>query len=400
MRKIYYNEAWVDDHEITAVEAFISTRGKRLAYGEEVLKTEKKLAKFLKVKHCLLVNSGSSANLLAFMALTSPELNGKRIERGEEVITTALGFPTTVSPIVNYGAAPVFVDVDLETMNIDIDQMKKALTKKTRAVMIAHTLGNPANVDAIIDFCMKSGLYFIEDASDALVSKYNKRYVGTFGDIGTTSFYPAHFITALGNGGAVYTNDDKLYEIMRSMRDWGRDYKCKECVWHCDKRFISGYDCRYTYSHFGYNFQINEAQCLFLNRQMDKLPIIIKKRKQNWKKLRKKLDKFGFYHQEPTENSDPCWFSFVIGMPINTEEWNRNGFTEYLEKNGIGTRVIFGGNLTRQKMFKTYFPEYRVIGDLKNTNYIMDNAFFIGCHPGMTDEDIDYIVEVIEKYNG
>lgn len=394
MRKIYYNEALVDEHEITAVELFISTKGKRLAYGEEVIKAETKLAKFLKVKHCLLVNSGSSANLLAFMALTSPELDNRKIQRGEEIITTALGFPTTVSPIVNYGAVPVFVDVDKDTMNIDIKQMKKALSKKTRAVMIAHTLGNPANIDAIIDFCMKNGLYFIEDCSDALISKYNKRYVGTFGDIGTTSFYPAHFITAFGNGGAVYTNDDKLYEIMRSLRDWGRDYKCPECVWHCDKRFVSGYDCRYTYSHFGYNFQINEVQSLFLERQIDKLPWIIKKRKQNWKKLRKKLDKFDFDFQVTEPNSDPCWFSFVI----KTNKYDRNKFTEYLEKNGIGTRVIFGGNLTKQKMFKTYLPEYRVIGDLKNTNSIMDNAFFIGCHPGMTDEDIDYIVEVVEKY--
>ncbi|MCP4648792.1 MAG: lipopolysaccharide biosynthesis protein RfbH [PVC group bacterium] len=393
MRKIYYNEAIIDENEINSICQFITGKANRLAYGEEVLVTEKKLADFLKVKHCLLTNSGSSANLLAFMALTSPELKERRIERDDEIITTALGFPTTISPIVNYGAVPVFVDVDLWTMNINIERMKEALSPKTKAVVVAHTLGNPANIDAIMGFCEENGLYFIEDNCDSLGSKYNNKLTGTFGDIGTSSFYPAHAIT-MGEGGAVYTNNTELHNIMRSMRDWGRDYKCSECTWDCKKRFDSGYDCRYTYSHFGYNLKVTEMQALILNKQIDKLPMIIEKRKLNWKKLRVKLDGLGFPFQSPTPNSDPLWFSFVL----IAKEHDRDDLTEYLERNGIGTRVIFGGNLTKQKCFKTLSPLYRVVGDLKNSDYIMENAFFIGCHPGMTDEDMDYIVEAIERY--
>jgi len=398
MRKIYYNEAIVEKEEIDAVCEFIQTKSKRLAYGEEVLKTERKLADFLGVKHCLLVNSGSSANLLAFMALTSHTLKTP-IKKGDEIITTALGFPTTISPIIQYGAVPVFVDVDLQSANIDVSQLENALSPKTKAVMVAHTLGNPFDLDTVAKFCNEHSLYLIEDNCDGLGSLYFGRYTGTFGDIGTSSFYPAHHITC-GEGGAVYTNNDEFYNIMRSMRDWGRDYKCAECQWDCKNRFASGHDCRYTYSHFGYNLKVTELQAVILNKQIDRLPLIKKIREYNRYELFRKLQKYEFIEFQTTVqtwvSNIPSWFSFLIR--ITDKAIDRNDFMQYLEKNGIGTRVLFGGNLIKQKMFVENTPEHRVVNDLKNTDELAANSFFIGCHPGMDDEDIDYIDEIIGKY--
>jgi len=396
MRKIYYNEAIIEDPEINAVCDFIKTKGKRLAYGEEVLKTEKKLADFLGAKHCLLVNSGSSANLLAFMSLTSHTLKDFKIKKGDEIITTALGFPTTISPIVHYGAVPVFVDVDIVTLNIDIELMKKALTPKTKAVFIAHTLGCPANINEIVEFCHDNNLYFIEDCCDALGSLYDNIHVGNFGNIGTLSFYPAHHITC-GEGGAVFTNNTELYKIMRSMRDWGRDYKCMECKWDCKHRFDTGYDCRYTYNHFGFNLKVTELQAVILDKQIDRLPFITQKRIENWHKLWNMLYPIPKITFQPYGSvMIPSPFSFVIKV---SPDVNRNDFMQYLENNGIGTRVIFGGNLSKQKMFlENNDVQYRISGNLDNTDFIMNNAFFIGCHQGMNDDDINYIANKIKEF--
>lgn len=364
---------------------------------------EKKMAKYLGINMpVLLVNSGSSANLVAFMTLTAPELGERAIKRGDEVITVACGFPTTVTPIINYGAVPVFVDVTIPQYNIDVNELEKALSQKTKAVMIAHTLGNPFDLQAVKDFCDKHNLWLIEDNCDALGSTYvingEKKYTGTIGDIGTSSFYPPHHMT-MGEGGAVYTTNPKLYRIAKSMRDWGRDCICPSGVDNfCKHRFDGqygelprGYDHKYTYSHFGYNLKVTDMQASIGCAQLDKFPSFVEKRKHNWNRLRNNLqcvsDKIIL--PEACPNSDPSWFGFLITCK---EGVSRTELTKYLEENNIQTRNLFAGNLVKHPCFDEMRKNktgYRVIGDLHVTDHIMMNTFWVGVYPGMTDEMID-----------
>lgn len=374
---------------------------------------EKKLSEFLNVKYSLFVNSGSSANLLAFMALTSPKLGGRAIKRGDEVITVACCFPTTISPIVQYGAVPVFVDIDIPSYNINVNMMKKALSKKTKAVMLSHTLGNPFNIEEVKDFCDKNGLWLIEDNCDALGSKYlykgEWRYTGTFGDISTSSFYPPHHITT-GEGGAVYTNNTELYKILLSLRDWGRDCWCPSGKDNtCKKRFSwklgelpLGYDHKYIYSHFGYNLKGTDLQASIGVAQLDKLSYFIKKRVENWNFLRKGLDdlKSSFILPEPTENSKPSWFGFLLTVKSNSKI-NRDAIVKYLEKNKIQTRMLFAGNIIKHPCFdhiRGDKKQYKVVGELKNTDFVMNNTFWVGVYPGLSDKKIEYLVEKIKTY--
>ncbi|GAV22604.1 lipopolysaccharide biosynthesis protein RfbH [Carboxydothermus pertinax] len=398
-----------DENEIiNAVDAaleFWLTAGKYSQLFEE------KLSKFLGVKYVSLTNSGSSANLLAFMALTSPKLGERRIKPGDEVITVAASFPTTVNPIIQYGAVPVFVDISIPTYNIDVEQMKKALSKKTKAVMVAHTLGNPFDLKEVKQFCDDNGLWLIEDNCDALGSKYfldgEWKYTGTIGDLGTLSFYPAHHITT-GEGGAVITNNITLKRIVDSFRDWGRDCWCAPGKDNsCGKRFSQqhgdlpfGYDHKYVYSHLGYNLKMTDLQAAIGVAQMDKLDYFIQKRKENWKLLKEGLNDLEEYFvlPEPTENSDPSWFGFMITIR-DKKKLTRKYLVEKLENCGIQTRMLFGGNLLRQPCFieLKVEKEYKVVGDLVNTNYVMNNSFWIGVYPGITEEMIKYIVQQIKK---
>jgi len=331
-----------------------------LTYGKYSKKFEEKFAEFLNIKHCSLVNSGSSANLLAFMALTSPKLGDKRVMKGDQVITVAAGFPTTVAPIVQYGAVPVFVDVDIETLNINVDILEKAISNKTKAVMIAHTLGNPFNIEAVTAFCKKHNLWLVEDNCDALGSKYKGKYTGTFGDIGTSSFYPPHHMT-MGEGGAVYTNSSELYHIINSFRDWGRDCWCESGVDNtCTKRFAQqfgslpfGYDHKYVYSHFGYNLKATDMQAAIGVAQLEKLPGFIEKRKSNFKNMLDALSGLDdhFLLPKATDNSDPSWFGFYLTVKDNAG-FSRNDITEYLEKNNIQTRNLFAGNIVRHSLLR------------------------------------------------
>ena len=329
-----------------------------LTYGDYSKQFEKKLAKYLEVKYVFLVNSGSSANLLAFFALTSPLLKDRQIKRGDEVITVAAGFPTTVAPIVQYGAVPVFVDMDLKYANIDIDQLQLAISTKTKAVMIAHTLGNPFNLKAVKDFCNRNNLWLIEDNCDALGSTYEKKYTGTWGDIGTSSFYPPHHMT-MGEGGSVYTNNSLLKKIILSMRDWGRDCWCESgvdntCGGRSSKKFGTlprGYDHKYVYSHFGFNLKVSDMQAAIGCAQLEKLPSFVEKRKLNRKRLYeglKNLDQLILVETQP--NSDPSWFGFMITLS-DSANFTRNELVEYLESNKIQTRNLFAGNMTRYPMF-------------------------------------------------
>ena len=370
---------------------------------------EKELAKYLGIKMpVLLVNSGSSANLLAFMTLTAPELGDRAIKRGDEVITVACGFPTTVTPIINYGAIPVFVDVTIPQYNIDFSQLELALSEKTKAVMIAHTLGNPFDLKAAKDFCDKHNLWLIEDNCDALGSTYTingeKRFTGTIGDIGTSSFYPPHHMT-MGEGGAVYTRNPILYRIAKSMRDWGRDCICPSGVDnYCGHRFDGqygelpkGYDHKYTYSHFGYNLKVTDMQAAIGVAQLKKFPSFVKKRKHNWLRLREKLECVSdkLVLPEPCPNSDPSWFGFLITCKDGV---SRTDLTKYLESKNIQTRNLFAGNLIKHPCFdymRGSKEGYRVIGDLKNTDFIMTNTFWIGVYPGMSDEMVDYMASAI-----
>ncbi|MDD5530434.1 MAG: lipopolysaccharide biosynthesis protein RfbH [bacterium] len=365
---------------------------------------EKKFAQFLGVKYCLLTNSGSSANLLAISALTSPKLGKRRLKAGDEIITTACGFPTTLNPIIQNNLVPVFIDVDLETYNIQVNQIKKAITKKTKAIFIAHTLGNTANLDKIMEVVKKHNLWFIEDNCDALGSKFRNRYTGTFGHISTCSFYPAHHIT-MGEGGAVLTNDPLLKEIIVSFRDWGRDCWCgsgndntcgKRFDWHFEKLPV-GYDHKYIYSHIGYNLKITDMQASIGVEQLKKLPSFIQIRKKNFKFLYEKLRKYEKYFVLPqaARNSEPSWFGFPILIKENTP-FSRVDIVGYLEKNKIATRMLFGGNLTKQPAYEGI--EYRVVGSLKNTDLLMNNLFWIGVYPGMTKEKLNYIIEIVIKY--
>lgn len=378
-----------------------------LTYGDYSKQFEKKLAKYLEIKYVFLVNSGSSANLLAFFALTSPLLKDRQIKRGDEVITVAAGFPTTVAPIVQYGAVPVFVDMDLKYANIDIDQLELAISTKTKAVMIAHTLGNPFNLKAVKDFCNRNNLWLIEDNCDALGSTYEKKYTGTWGDIGTSSFYPPHHMT-MGEGGSVYTNNLLLKKIILSMRDWGRDCWCESGVDNtCGCRFSKsfgalprGYDHKYVYSHFGFNLKVSDMQAAIGCAQLEKLPSFVEKRKLNRKRLYeglKNLDQLILVETQP--NSDPSWFGFMITLS-DSANFTRNELVEYLEANKIQTRNLFAGNMIKHPMFDNMVlnKDYRVIGDLKITDKIMNDSFWIGLYPGMDDEVIDYMIKNVKNF--
>jgi CDP-6-deoxy-D-xylo-4-hexulose-3-dehydrase len=367
---------------------------------------EQKLAKFLGVKHLMTVNSGSSANLVAFSALTSPKLGDRTIKKGDEVIGVAAGFPTTVNPILQFGAVPVFVDVELGTYNIDSSKIEAAITSKTKAIMLAHTLGNPYNLDVITALCKKYKLWLVEDCCDALGTTYKGQLVGTFGDIGTLSFYPAHHIT-MGEGGAVFTNNDELKMIAESFRDWGRDCYCRPGVDNtCGKRFCwklgtlpEGYDHKYTYGHLGYNLKITDMQAACGLAQLDKAEHFIQRRKENFAYLKKRLATCEEFLLLPTaaENSDPSWFGFPITLKDNAPV-TRLDLLTYLDENKVGTRLLFAGNLTRQPYMQ--HQHYRVSGDLKNTDIVMNNTFWIGVQPALTEEMLDYAVTKIENYLG
>lgn len=384
-----------------------------LTAGRYAAKFEKTFARFLGVPFCLLVNSGSSANLLAFMALTSAALGKRQIRCGDEVITVAAGFPTTVAPIIQYGAVPVFVDITLPDYNIDCSQLKKALTSKTRAVMVAHTLGNPFDVRALRSFCDAHGLWLIEDNCDALGSRVRDksawRYTGTFGDIATSSFYPPHHMT-MGEGGAVYTRNPQLHRILLSMRDWGRDCWCLPGHDNtCRKRFSRqwgelppGYDHKYVYSHFGYNLKVTEMQAAIGCAQLEKLPAFIRARKRNWQRLRDGLNCLQpfFILPEAAPETDPSWFGFLLTVKENAG-FSREAIVTYLEKQGIQTRMLFAGNLIRHPCFDAMRKTgkgYRVAGHLKNTDTVMNRSFWVGVYPGMASAHMAYMVTCIKKF--
>ncbi|MEC5216775.1 CDP-6-deoxy-D-xylo-4-hexulose-3-dehydrase [Actimicrobium sp. GrIS 1.19] len=367
---------------------------------------EKKLAEFIGVKHLITVNSGSSANLVAFSALTSPKLGERAIKRGDEVIGVAAGFPTTVNPILQFGAIPVFVDVEKDNHNIDASKIEAAISPKTKAIMLAHSLGNPFNLDVVTAICKKYNLWLIEDCCDALGTTYKGKMVGTFGDIGTLSFYPAHHIT-MGEGGAVFTNNYELKQIAESFRDWGRDCYCppgKDNT--CGKRFCwklgslpEGYDHKYTYSHLGYNLKITDMQAACGLAQLAKAPAFIQARKDNFAFLKERLSSCAEFITLPeaTPNSDPSWFGFPITLKENCPV-TRLDLLTYLDQNKVGTRLLFAGNLTRQPYMENV--EYRISGDLSNTDNVMENTFWIGVQPALTREMLEYAALKIETYLG
>lgn len=380
-----------------------------LTTGRFAEEFEREFAKWLGVKHAHLVNSGSSANLLAFSALTAPELGERQIRRGDEVITVACGFPTTVTPIIQYGAVPVFTDVTIPQYNIDVSKLEQALSPKTKAVMIAHTLGNPFDLSVVKAFCDAHRLWLIEDNCDALGSEYTidgvTKYTGTWGDIGTSSFYPPHHMT-MGEGGCVYTNDPKLNKIILSIRDWGRDCVCPSGRDnYCGRRFEGqygelpqGYDHKYVYSHFGYNLKVTDMQAAIGCEQLKKFPSFIERRRHNWERLRAALQPIEdlVILPEPAKNSRPSWFGFL--MTVREEKGIcRNAVTRYIEEHNVQTRLLFSGNLTRHPCFDRMRGEngYRVVGDLSVTDDIMNNTFWVGVYPGMTDEMIDYMAKTI-----
>ncbi|CUU70734.1 lipopolysaccharide biosynthesis protein RfbH [Campylobacter hyointestinalis subsp. hyointestinalis] len=378
-----------------------------LTYGDYSKKFEKALSRYLGVKYAFLVNSGSSANLLAFFALTSPLLKDRQIKRGDEVITVAAGFPTTIAPIVQYGAIPVFVDIELDHMNIDTTQLQKALSSRTKAVMIAHTLGNPFNIKAVKEFCLKHNLWLIEDNCDALGSTYEGKFTGTWGDIGTSSFYPPHHIT-MGEGGAVYTNNPLLKKIILSMRDWGRDCWCESgvdntCGCRFSKTFGSlpkGYDHKYVYSHFGFNLKVSDMQAAIGCAQLEKFPKFVEKRRENRDKLYnglKDLKEFYFINAQP--NSDPSWFGFMLVLKDKLN-FTRNEIVEFLESNKIQTRNLFAGNITKHPVFDSMIldTDYKIVGNLDITNKIMNDGFWIGLYPGMSDDVINYMIKKIREF--
>ncbi len=393
-----------------------------LTAGKYADEFEDRFADFLGIKHCLLVNSGSSANLIAFMALTAGELGERRVKRGDEVITVAAGFPTTVAPIIQYGAVPVFADVKIPSYNIDCSLLKKALSKKTKAVMLAHTLGNPFDLKAVRTFCDKHGLWLIEDNCDALGSKYlyngKWHYTGTIGDIGTSSFYPPHHMT-MGEGGAVYTNNALLKRLAQSFRDWGRDCWCRSGMDDtCGKRFTRkfgglppGYDHKYVYSHFGYNLKATEMQAAIGLAQLEKLPEFVQARKRNWQYLRKALDIFSdeLILPETAEDSDPSWFGFLLTVRENAG-FMREDLVRYLESGKIQTRMLFAGNLMKHPCFdemRRSGKGFRVVtagrlirpaSPLPVTDRIMNDTFWIGVYPGMTKEMLGYIVDTFSRF--
>lgn len=394
--KVYDEEEMVN--LVDASLDFWLTTGR---YAEEF---EREFAEFTGNKYCLLTTSGSSANLLALSALTSPKLGSKRLIPGDEVITVAAGFPTTINPIIQNGLIPVFVDVEIGTYNILVDQLESALSDKTKAIMIAHTLGNPFDLDPIMEFAKKHRLFVIEDCCDALGSTYKGRLVGTFGDLATVSFYPAHHMT-MGEGGAVLVNNLQYERIVRSLRDWGRDCYCEPGANDtCGKRFNTqfgtlpqGYDHKYVYSHIGYNLKVTDMQAAIGLAQLKKVPHFIEKRKENFRALWLGLEKYQDYLILPTAtaNSDPSWFAFPITVKENIY-FTKNEIVAYLEKNKILTRQLFAGNIIRQPAYENI--QYRVIGNLTNTDNIMRNTFFIGVYPGIDQRKMDYILDTFAQY--
>ena len=381
-----------------------------LTAGRYTDEFEKKFASYVGARYCSLVNSGSSANLLAFMALTSPLLGERAVKPGDEVITVAAGFPTTVSPMIQYGAVPVFVDVTIPQYNIDVTQLEDAYSEKTKAVMIAHTLGNPFDIEHVLAFCKKHGLWLVEDNCDALGSEYTlngeKKKTGTFGDIGTSSFYPPHHMT-MGEGGAVYTDNPLLNRIIRSMRDWGRDCVCPSghdnmCGHRFDGQYgelPAGYDHKYVYSHFGYNLKATDLQAAVGCAQLEKFPSFVIRRRQNFDRLKQTLADTTDQLILPVacEHSDPSWFGFLITC---READGREKLVPFLEQNGIQTRMLFAGNLTKHPCFDAMRKTktgYRIVGDLENTDRIMRDTFWIGVYPGMTDAMLDDMAELIHQ---
>ncbi len=381
-----------------------------LTSGRFTEEFEKRLADYLGIRFCSLVNSGSSANLLAFMALASPLLGDRRIKRGDEVITVAAGFPTTITPMLQYGAVPVFVDVTIPQYNIDVSMLEEALSDKTKAVMLAHTLGNPFDLAAVKKFCDENSLWLIEDNCDALGSKYlldgKWKYTGTIGDIGTSSFYPPHHMT-MGEGGAVYTDNPLLHKAVRSLRDWGRDCVCPSgtdnlCGHRFDRQYGElplGYDHKYVYSHFGYNLKATDLQAAVGCAQLDKLPLFAERRKHNFKRLKEGLAGTEKYLilPETCENADPSWFGFLITCKEGTD---RSKIVQYVESKGIQTRMLFAGNLIKHPCFDELRESgegYRIVGGLDNTDRIMRDSFWVGVYPGMTDEMIDYMAKEIRE---
>lgn len=381
-----------------------------LTAGRYTEQFEKKFAEYLGVRYCALVNSGSSANLLAFSVLTSPLLGDRRVFRGDEVITVAAGFPTTVTPIIQYGAVPVFVDVTIPQYNIDVSMLEQALSEKTKAVMVAHTLGNPFDLKAVKAFCQEHNLWLIEDNCDALGSKYTldgkEYFTGTVGDLGTSSFYPPHHMT-MGEGGAVYTNNPLLNKIMRSIRDWGRDCSCASgqdnlCGHRFDRQYGElpfGYDHKYVYSHFGYNLKATDMQAAVGCAQLEKFPSFVERRKHNFARLHKALEGVSdkLILPVPCENADPSWFGFIMTCRDGVD---RKKVVDYVEKHGVQTRMLFAGNLTKHPCFdemRKTGEGFRIVGDLKETDRIMNQSFWIGVYPGMTDEMLDYMAKIVTE---
>ncbi len=391
-----------DDNEL--VKLVDSSLDFWLTTGRYAAQFEKDFAKFMDNRYCLLTNSGSSANLLAVSALTSSKLGERQLRKGDEVITVAAGFPTTVNPIIQNGLIPVFVDVDLETYNVNVEQLEKAITTKTKAIVLAHTLGNPFNLGKIVEISKKYNLFLVEDCCDAVGSIYDNRKVGSFGDISTVSFYPAHHIT-MGEGGAVLTNNPLLKTIIQSYRDWGRDCYCDPGQNDtCGRRFKTqygelpyGYDHKYVYSHIGYNLKVTDMQAAIGCAQLEKLPLFIEKRRENFNRLTTILDKYKEFLILPKAevNSNPSWFGFPITV-ISNEYFNKNEIVNYLESNKIMTRQLFAGNMTKQPAYLD--QDIKVIGELTNTDTVMNNTFFIGVYPGIDEKIMEYIGSVFKSF--
>ena len=367
---------------------------------------EKKLASYLGVKYCLTVNSGSSANLVAFSAITSPKLGERAVKKGDEVIGVAAGFPTTVNPIIQFGAIPVFVDVDIKTHNVNADLIEAAITPKTKAIMLAHALGNPFNVGKVKELCDKYNLWLIEDTCDALGAEFDGKKCGTFGDIGTLSFYPAHHMT-MGEGGAVFMNNPELKVIAESFRDWGRDCYCAPgCDNTCGCRFEQkhgqlpfGYDHKYVYSHLGYNLKITDMQAACGLAQLEKLDFFIQRRRENFTFLRDRMERLSAFLElpEPTPNSNPSWFGFPLTLKPDAGI-NRVELLRFLDQNRIGSRLLFAGNLLKQPYFENI--EYRVVGELTHTELTMNNTFWIGVQPALSKEHLNFVVDKFEEFFG
>ena len=410
--RISYASRVYDSHEM--INLVDSSLDFWLTAGRYTDEFERKMAEYLKVRFCSVTNSGSSANLLAFMALTSPLLGERQVKRGDEVITVACGFPTTVAPMVQYGAVPVFVDVTIPQYNIDVSMLEEAYSPKTKAVMIAHTLGNPFDLNAVKEFCRRRNLWLVEDNCDALGSLYTvkgpegeeSRFTGTIGDIGTSSFYPAHHMT-MGEGGAVYTDNPLLHKIVRSFRDWGRDCVCPPgqddtCHHRVDRVYGQrplGYDHKYVYSHFGYNLKVTDMQAAIGCAQLEKLPYFTERRRENFRRLKEGLKgtEESLILPEACPGSDPSWFGFLITC---REGVDRGKLVDYIESHKVQTRMLFAGNLTRHPCFdelRGREGSYRICGELANTDRIMENTFWLGLYPGMTEAMIDYMAKTVRE---